>query len=322
MKKAIWALALFGLMFAAANGAGASQDVRQSVLEMRYAQMECRANFMYASMGSAEDAGGNLSGDRRNMESAMTQLRAYAVSGDGAGFNQHMAQTQNAFSVAVRNIHGARAGALNAAGSCNGGDGGQGGQGQGGAPVSISPGCQARTQLLNQLRTRHDAANSEYAECMKSAVRGRVRAEVSEFKGWAARSRTAVSGMESRGYTVAGLNRIMNQAEAEADALEAEASSGTDADALLERRQGRLGKIFYLWAQFQQERIGLLLDRFQGRTSGYETEIAEIRAILANAASLGDDEAYTAEEAQESRRLVGVAAQQFGALVGEARGEE
>lgn len=320
MKKLVWALALFGLMFAAANGAGAGSDVGQSILEMRYAQMECRANFMYASMNSAEEAGGDLSADRANMEAVMTQLRAYVDAGDSSGYNHYMAQTQSAFSVAVRNIQGARNGALNAADSCGDGAGGQGGQGAG--QPNQSSGCKTRAQVRDQLRAQYDAANSEYVECKHAAVRGRVRAEVSEVDGWASNGRQMAENMRARNYSVSGLEGIIGEMEDEAETLEEAADSETDTDALLQLRNEHWGKIFYLWAQFQKERINLLLDRFAEKTDGYETEVAEIRAILDAAASVGDDEVYTAEEARESKELISQAMEEFSALVDGARGEE
>lgn len=322
MKKLVWVLALFGLMFAAANGAGAGSDVRQSILEMRYAQLECRAGFLYSAMDSAEEAGGDLSEDRAALEAVMAKLRSYADAGDVYGYNHYMAQAQNSFSVAVRSIQSARLGALDAAGSCSEGAGGQGGQGSHGAgPANQSGGCQTRAQLREQLRTQYDEARSEYAECMHAAVRGRVQAEISEFEGWASNGRRIAENMASRNYSVSGLNAIIEEAEEEADELEAAAESEEDADALLEIRKEKWGHIFYLWAQFHRERIGLLLDRFEEKTDGYEAEAAGIRALLDEAASVGDDEIYTLEEAQESRALIGQATEEFSALVKEARGK-
>ena len=322
MKNLVWALALFGLMFAAGMGAGAGSDVRQSILEMRYAQMECRANFMYASMDSAEEAGEDLSEDRANMEAVMTQLRAYVDSGDSSGYNHYMAQTQSAFSVAVRNIQGARNGALNAADSCGEGAGVQGSQGAGQGPANQSGGCQTRAQVRDQLRARHDAANSEYVACKHAAVRGRVQAEVSEVETWASNGMRTAENMRARNHSVAGLTEIIGEMEGEAEALGEAADSESDPDALLQLRNEHWGKIFYLWAQFQKERINLLLDRFAEKTDGYETEVAEIRAMLGAAASVGDDEVYTAEEAKESKELISQAMEAFSALVDGARGEE
>lgn len=322
MKKLVWALALFGLMFAAANGAGAGSGVGQSILEMRYAQMECRANFIYSTMDSAEGEGADLSEDRANMEAVMTQLRAYVNAGDSAGYNHYMSQTQSAFSVAVRNIHGARNGALNAADSCSQGAGGQGGQGAGQGSANQSSGCKTRAQVRDQLRAQYDSANSEYVECKHAAVRGRVQAEVSEVEGWASNGRRIAENMRTRNYSVSGLEGIIGEMEDEAEALDDAADSESDPDALLQLRNERWGHIFYLWAQFQKERINLLLDRFAEKTEGYETEVAEIRAMLDAAASVGDDEVYTAEEAQESKSLVNQAMEEFSALVDAARGEE
>lgn len=320
MKKVVWALALFGLMFAAVNGAGAGPDVRQSILEMRYAQMECRANFMYASMDSAEDVGADLSGARASMESAMGQLRAYVDAGDSAGYNHYMSRMQNAFSAAVRDIHVARNGALRAADSCVESAGGQGGQGMGQGPANRSAECRTRAQVRDQLRAQYDAAKSEYVECKHAAVRGRVQAEISKFEDWASRGRQTAERMRLRNYSVSELTEIIEEAQAEADELEAVADSEADTDTLLEVRKEKWGRIFYLWAQFHRERINLLLDRFEEKADGYEARVAGIRALLDEAASVGDDEVYTLEEVQQSKALVNQAMEQFSALVEEARG--
>ncbi|MDD2655384.1 MAG: hypothetical protein PHQ80_01820 [Candidatus ainarchaeum sp.] len=320
MRKLMLVLALFGLMFAT-TGADATSDVRQGILEMRYAQMECRANFMYASMDSAEEDGGaDLSGDRAAMEGVMTQLRSHVDAGDSYGYNHYMSQLRNTFSVAVRNTKGAQTGALNAAGSC--GDGGQGGQGSGQGSGNQSENCaQARQQLRDQMRAKYDEANAAYVGCKHTAVVGRIHAEVDEVESWSDGAEETADSMESRGYNVSGLRGRIAEAEADADELDGAADSGETTDELLSERSGKWGHIFYLWAQFHKERINLLLDRFEEKTEGYGTQAAGIRALLDEAASVGDDEIYTLEEAQESKALVNQAMEEFSALVGAARGE-
>jgi hypothetical protein len=321
MRNMMLALAMFGLMFAA--GANVTSDVRQGILEMRYAQMECRADFMYASMDSAEEDGGaDLSEDREGVEAVMAQLRAYVDAGDSGAYNHYMSQLRNAFSAAVRDTKGAQMGALNAAGSC-GGAGGQGGQGTGAGASNQTQNCsQARQQLRDQMKAQYEEAKTTYVECKHAAVVARVQAEMAEFEDWSARGEEIADDMEERNYTVDELRDTVDEAQDEADELEAVADSGADTDAVLEVRKEKWGKIFYLWAQFHKERVNLLLDRFEEKTEGYETQVAEIRSLLDEAASVGDDEVYTLEEAQESKALVNQAMEGFSALVEEARGEE
>ncbi|MFA5412475.1 MAG: hypothetical protein WC350_03980 [Candidatus Micrarchaeia archaeon] len=327
MRRLMLVLALFGLVFAT-TGADAASGVRQGILEMRYAQMECRADFMYASMGSAEDDGGaDLSGDRAAVEGVMTQLRAHVDAGDSGEYNHYMSQLRNTFSVAVRNTKGAQTGALNAAGSC-GGAGGQGGQGSGqGSGNSTDSGgsgncTQARQQLRDQMRERYDGAKAAYVECKHTAVVGRIHAEVDEVETWTDGAEETADSMEGRGYNVSGLRGRIAEAEADADELDEAAESEETTDDLLSERSDKWGHIFYLWAQFHKDRINLLLDRFEEKVSGYETDVAEIRSLLDDAASVGDDEVYTLEEAQESKALVNQAMEDFSALVEGARGEE
>lgn len=127
--------------------------------------------------------------------------------------------------------------------------------------------------------------------------------------------------MEERNYSVGELRETIDEAQEDADELEAAADSEADTDALLEVRNEKWGEIFYLWAQFHKERINLLLDRFEEKTEGYESQIAGIRSLLDQAASVGDDEVYTLEEAQESKALINQAMEEFSALVEGARGE-
>jgi len=304
------------------GGRGPASAVRQSILEMRYGQMECRANFIHSTMGAAEEFGGaNISEDREGVDAVMTQLRAYVDAGDANGYNHYMSQLRNAFSVAVRNTKGAQMGALNAAGSC-GGDGGQGGHGAGAGASNQTQNCsQARQQLRDQMRAQYDEAKATYVECKHAAVVARTQAEMAEFENWSVRGEEIADDMEERNYSVSELRETIDEAQEEADELEAVADSEADADALLEVRKEKWGHIFYLWAQFHKERINLLLDRFEEKTEGYETQVAGIRSLLDEAASVGDDEVYTLEEAQESKALVNQAMEEFSALVEGARGE-
>lgn len=352
MKKFMWMLALFGLfgmLYAsggegraarvgepggmavsspgmgpedsgagrATNGTGAwggpASAARQGILDMRYGQMECRANFIYSAMDSAEEAGADLSADRASVEAVMAQLRAYVDAGDVYGYNHYMSQLRNAFSVAVRNTKGAQMGALNSAGECGAGAGG---------PNRTQNCSQARQQLRDQIRAQYDEARAAYVECKHAAVVARIRAEAAEVENWSAEAGETADNMEARNYSVGRMREIINEAEEEAAELEAVAESEGDADTLLELRKEKWGRIFYLWAQYQKERMNLLLDRFEEKTDGYETEVAEIRSLLDEAASIGDDEVYTAEEAQESKALIARARESFSALVERARGEE
>ncbi len=311
MKKLVWMLALVGLMFAAAGDANATSDVKQGILGMRYAQMECRANFIYSAMDSADEEGTDLSEDRAAVEAVMAQLRAHVDAGDAGAYNHYMSQLKNAFTTAVRNTKQAQMGALNAAEQA-GGQGGQGGQ----------SGEQARSQMRQRMKEDYDAAHAEYVECMHNAVRAMIRAELGEFAGWHENGEQIADNMEGRGYDVSRMRETLSEAEEEADELEAALDGETGTEALQQFRKEKWGREFYLWAQFHKERINLLLDRFVEKVGNYEEQVAEIRALLDEAASLGDDEVYTLEEAREAKALVNQAAQQFSALVEEARGSE
>lgn len=339
MRKLMWMLALFGLvgmLFASggegraarmAGGAGdtatvsspsegpedsgaggATTDnesdggrgsaVRQSILEMRYGQMECRADFVYSTMDSAEAKGNaSLSEERSALEAVMAQLDSYVEGGNVSSFNHYMSETRNAFADAVSATKRASMGALQA--------------------LSGSE----RQALRDELRADYDAAKTTYVECKHAAVVARIQAEMAEFENWSVRGEETADNMEERNYTVDELRGTVGEARGEADELEAAADSGADTEALLEVRKEKWGHIFYLWAQFQKERINLLLDRFEAKTDGYETRVAEIRSRLDEAASVGDDEVYTLEEAQESKALVNQAMEEFSALVEGARGE-
>ncbi|MCX6768262.1 MAG: hypothetical protein NTY83_00225 [Candidatus Micrarchaeota archaeon] len=337
MKKFMWVLALFGLMgmlFASGgegraarmaagdtttvsspsegpddSGAGeAATDnesdggsgsaVRQSILDMRYGQMECRADFVYSTMDSAEAKGNaSLSGERSALEAVMSQLNSYVEAGDVYSFNHYMSETRNAFADAVSATKRAAMDALQALSGTE------------------------RQALRDELRADYDGAKTTYVECKHAAVVARIQAEMAEFENWSARGEEIADDMEERNYTVSELRETINEAQEEADELEAAADSGADTDALLEVRKEKWGTIFYLWAQFHKERVNLLLDRFEEKTEGYETQVAEIRSLLDEAASVGDDEVYTLEEAQESKALINQAMEEFSALVEGARGE-
>lgn len=325
MKNMVWALALFGLMFAAGNGTDANSDVRQSIMGMRYAQMECTADFIYSAMDSAEEDGGaDLSEDRSGVEAVMAQLRAYVDAGDTGAYNHYMSQLRNAFTTAARNTKQAQVGALNAAGSCGaGGDGGQGRGSGNGTESGGSMNCtQERSQMRDRMRAQYEEARGEYVSCKHEAVVGRIHAEVDEVENWSVDAEETADSMEGRGYNVSRLRGRIAEAEAEADELDEEAGSGATTDELLSERSEKWGHIFYLWAQFHKERINLLLDRFEEKTDGYGTQVAEIRATLDEAAGIGDDEVYTLEEAQQAKALVNQAMEAFSALVEEARGSE
>lgn len=337
MRKLMWMLALFGLvgMLYASGGegraarmAGAGNEtvsspseepedsgageatnetgvrggpasaVRQSILEMRYGQMECKADFVYSTMDSTEEKGNaSLSEERSALEAVMAQLNSYVGAGDVYSFNHYMSETRNAFVDAVSATKRAAMGAL---------------QGLTGTE---------RQELRDELRADYDTAKATYVECKHAAVVAKIQAEMAEFENWSARGEEIADDMEERNYTTEELRETIDEAQVEADELEAVADSEADTDALLEVRKEKWGKIFYLWAQFHKERINLLLDRFEEKTDGYETDVAEIRSLLDEAASVGDDEVYTLEEAQESKALVSQAMEEFSALVERARGE-
>lgn len=297
MRNMMLALALFGLMFAA--GANVTSDVRQSILEMRYAQLECRAEFLYSAMDSAEARGNaSLEGERANVQAAMAQLNSYVEAGDASLFNHYMDEIRTSFADGARS---AMSGARGALGGMQG---------------------EERRALIKEMRSEYGAAREQYVSCKHAAVVGRIRAELDELSGWHARGEEVADGMEGRGYNASRMRETLAEAEETADELGAGVDENGSTDGLLQMRSEKWGHEFYLWAQFHKERINLLLDRFEEKTDGYEAEVAEIRATLDEAASVGDDEIYTLEEAQESKALVNQAMQQFSALVEEARGSE
>ncbi|MEW5996616.1 MAG: hypothetical protein AB1657_03410 [Candidatus Micrarchaeota archaeon] len=291
--------------------------VRQLILEKRYAQLGCRAAFLYSMMASAEEHGNvSLADERAAVEAVMGQLGATVASGEFVSYSQSMDEIRNAFAVAVREAKGAQMDALRAAED----------EAEGEDETGAGDGEQARerersrTALRDEMKGQYRAAHEAFVSCMHEAVRERIEAELEEFSGWHARGREIADSMEARNYSVSDMRETLDEADDAAEELGAAVDANLSTEELSQLRKEKWGREFYLWAQFHRERINLLLDRFEEKTDGYEEEVAAIRAALDEAAGIGDDEIYTLEEARQSKALVTRAMADFSALVEEARG--
>ena len=330
MKNWIFALLLVGTMFAvgageaadvresgmekkdsmaqgqaseAAGQAGEAANVRKSIMEKRYSMVQCRAEFIYAMAGHAEeyDESTDLSAETGAVEEEMETLGKYVEDGDTAGFNRYLTGMKSAFADAVAGIRTALHNALESHGEAG-----------------------AQNQERNRVRTQMDEDYSEehakFSECMGNAARERVRAELALDSEWMGKGKETSGRLSERGYDASGLEAILAEAEVNAGQLEDAVDGDMDTLELEELRKEVWGHQFYLWAEFQQEKFGLFVDRISEATDEYDAELAEVTALLDEAASLGDDEIYGLEEARESKAFVNEAAGKLREIVNEIQG--
>jgi len=301
MKNWMFALLLVGTMFAV--GAGEAADVRESIMEKRYAMVQCRAEFIYAMAGHAEgyDESADLSAETDAVEEEMETLGRYVEGGDTAGFNLYLSEARPAFADAVAGIRTALHNALES-------------QGEAGSQN------QERNRVRTQMDEDYAEEHAEFSECVGNAAREKIRAEIKLDAEWMEKGKETGGRLSDRGYDASGLDAILAEAEENVEQLEDAVDSEMDALELEELRKEVWGHQFYLWAEFQQEKFGLFVDRISGATDEYDSGLAEVTALLGEAASLGDDEVYDLEEARESKELVNEAAAKLREIVGEIRG--
>lgn len=306
MKWMICALLFFGLVLAAGNGASA--DVKENMLQARYAQMECRAQFMYQAMDNAEgfDQDANLVQEKTQLQEQLQLMQQYANEGNYGAFNQEMVQARNAYTNAMQGVRNAHQNALNKA---QGAGAGSGAQGAGAGNMS-----QVRDQMLQQ----HQEAQGEYASCMANATRSRVHAEVQSFNEWHGNGQNTAAQMKQRGYDTSGLEEILAEAEGVSEELESDVGSAGNYEEMAEMRKNAWKKGFYLWTEFHVERFNLLLDRIDAETNGeYADQTGQVRSQLQSALQLGEGESYGASEAAQAKQMLNNAAQEMRGLLQE-----
>gem|GEM_PF-1053782 len=310
MKWMIWGLALMSLVMAVGNGL--SEDAKENMLQARYSQMECRANFMYQVMENAEefDPDGNLEQEKTQLQTQMQLMQQYANEGDYASFNQEMEQTCNAYTNAMQGARNSHKNALNKA---------QEGTGPGGP--GAGNGSEDASQMRNQMLEQHQEAQGEYASCMGNATRSRVHAEQESFNDWHGKGQNVATQMKERGYDTSGLEAILAEAEGVSEGLEADVDSAGNYEQMNEMRKNAWKKEFYLWAEFHVERFNLLLDRMDEKTDGeYSSQTERIRNQLATTLQLGDGKSYGTSEAAEAKQMLNTAAQEMHGLLQEMSG--
>jgi hypothetical protein len=315
MKWMIWGLVLMSLVMAVGNGL--SGDAKENMLQARYSQMECRAQFMYQVMENAEgfDPDASLQRERTQLQEQMQLMQQYANEGNYASFNQEMVQTRNAYTTAMQGVRNAHQNALNKAQGEGSGAGTPGGPGAGGN------GSEDASQMRNRMLQQHQEAQGEYAECMRTATRSRVHAEKESFIEWHGKGKNVAAQMKERGYDTSGLEETLAEAEGVSDELESDADTAGNHEEMNEMRRNAWKKEFYLWTEFHVERFNLLLDRMDEKSDGeYTSQIEEIRALLATALELNEDQSYDAEEAAEAKQILNDAAEQMRDLLQEMSG--
>lgn len=313
MKWMIWALALFSLVMAA--GAGASDGMKQAMLEARYAQMECRAGFIYQVMDNAGQFSqeGEMAQERAQIQQQMMLMQQAAENGDSAAFNMEMAQARTAFTNGMNGARNAHQNALNKIEETPSGPGTPGG-----VQDESAPGAQNREQARAQMLQLHEQAQGEYASCMGNATRSRVQAEVGTFLEWHGKGTAVAESMKKRGYDVSGLEAVLEESEEASESLEEEIESTDDYVDMGEMRKNAWSKELYLSEKFNAERFRLVLDRIDENSGGmYSERTMAIRGVLDDALALGPNGTYTMEQATQARQLMNGAAEQIRDLLEE-----
>lgn len=293
-----------------AVGNGLSGEVKDSMLQARYSQMECRANFMYQVMENAEgfDSDAEMVQERTQLQEQIGLMQQYANEGDYASFNQEMTQTRNAYTHAMEGARNAHKNALNKAQGEGSGPGGPG----------TGEGSEDASQMRNQMIQKHQEAQGEYSSCMSNATRSRVHAEVESFQEWHGKGQNIANQMKERGYDTSDLEGILAGAEDVSEDLEDDVDSAGNYEEMNEVRNNAWKKEFYMWTEFHAERFNLLLDRMDERSEGeYSSQIEEVRMRLANSLELNENKSYGTSEAAEAKQMLNEAAQQMRGILQE-----
>lgn len=273
------------------------RDVRQAVMQMHAAQLECRVDYLITMLGYSEEYTGNSYEEMKlTLESSMEDVKEAADENNLNAFLEAVKKTKSYFRDGVKTIHDARAEAIQ---NYNGSD---------------------RQEFIQQMIDDFDSARKEFTECHLSATKKRISAEVSMNEYWIGEGEKVSQKMRENNYNTDKLDEILKEADENTKEMEKIAKDGGDVGKLLEERKTHWEHHLWLWAQYHKERLNLFLDRIEQMTDGYEGQIEEIRGILEEAVSIGDDEYYTLEEYREARTLIIDATQRISDLVSQIKG--
>jgi gas vesicle protein len=295
MKKLFIGLLLFAVLglVAAVGNETSGKDVRQAVMEMHAAQLECRVDFLVVMLEHSEEyTGDSYSKIIGNLESSMDEVKQAAEENNFDAFLDAVRKTKGYFREAVQTIHDARVEALQNAGK-------------------------NKSELIAQMKEDFDSARKEFVDCHVKATRKRISAEVHMNMEWMEQAKNNIKNLKEKGYKTNKLEDIVDEAEKNTEDMEKIAEKEQDVDKLLEERRAHWEHHLYLWAKYHSERLNLFLDRIAEKTDGYEGQVEEIKDILDKAVSIGDDEYYNLEEFREARSLILTASEKIRALVDE-----
>ncbi|MGB9719415.1 MAG: hypothetical protein ACPL06_02360 [Candidatus Anstonellales archaeon] len=288
--------ALFGLVTATDNETF-GRDVRQAVMQMHAAQLECRVDFLVTMLEYSEGYSGESYDEIiNNLESSMDAANNAAEENNLDAFLEAVRKTKGYFREAVQSIHDARVEALQNAG-------------------------ENKSELVAQMRDDFDSAHEEFVDCHVEATRNRISAEIELNRYWIDVGRNAAGDLRKKGYDTDKLEDVLNKAKENTDDMEQILENEQDIDTLLEERKTHWEHHLYLWAKYHHERLNLFLDRILEKTDGYEEQVQEIKDLLDRAISIGDDEYYTIDEYRDARALIMQASEKIRDLIGEIKGE-
>lgn len=307
MKKVVvlWLLlfAIVGVAMAASENdferETFGKDVRQAVMQMHAAQLECRVDYLISMLGYSEEYTGNSYEEMKlTLESSIEDVKEAADKNDLSAFVEAVSKTKSYSRAVIKTIRDAWAEAIQ---NYNGSD---------------------RREFITQMRDDFDSARKDFTECHLSATKQRISAEVSMNKYWIGQGEDASQRMKENNYNTDQLDEILNEADENTKEMENIAEEENDVEKLLEERKTHWEHHLWLWAQYHKERLNLFLDRIEKTTDGYEGQIEEIRGILEEAASIGDDEYYGLGEYKKAMVLLKSATQRISNLISQIQGAE
>lgn len=273
------------------------RDVRQAVMQMHAAQLECRVDYLITMLGYSEEYTGNSYEEMKlTLESSIGVVKDAADENNLNAFLEAVKKTKSYFREGVKTIHDARAEAIQ---NYNGSD---------------------RQEFITQMRDDFDSAREEFTDCHLSATKQRISAEVSMNEYWIGKGEGVSQSMKENNYNTDQLDEILKEADENTKEMKKIAGEENDVGKLLEERKTHWEHHLWLWAQYHKERLNLFLDRIEQTTDGYKGQIEEIRGILEKAASIGDDEYYSLGEYREARTLLIGATQRISNLISQIQG--
>ncbi|MEM2948415.1 MAG: hypothetical protein QXG02_02710 [Candidatus Anstonellales archaeon] len=290
------------LLFFAAVGLVAAEgnetfgmDLRQAVMEMHAAQLECRVDFLVTMLEYSEGYTGESYDEIiANLQLSMEEVQQAADENNLEAFGEAVAKTKGYFREAVQTIHDARV-------------------------EAIKNSRENKSELMAQMREDFDSAHKEFVNCHVEATRNRISAEIKLNRYWIDAGEEVAKNMREKGYDTTKLEKILDEAKENTDDME-KILKNKDTATLLEERKTRWEHHLYLWAKYHKERLSLFLDRILEKTDGYEERVGEIRELLEKAVTIGEDEYYTPEEFREARAYILEASDEIRELVDEIKG--